>query len=146
VHDGLTRRGLLAASGIALLSGCGGIPKNPRPKTRFDAGPLAGIRDDAWIERTYTLIPEAGEVGRLTVHVRKDRGTGRVRGLHHHCGCRPAEGRCPVRWTEGARRFICPCHGGVYDGDGKVDGGAERDLEPRRIVVEDGRIYVDLSR
>ena len=30
---------------------------------------------------------------------------------------------CPVRFVEAAGRFICPCHGGVYNFEGKVDGG-----------------------
>src|SRR5205823_2560537 len=30
---------------------------------------------------------------------------------------------CPVRWTPAAARFICPCHGGVYDIRGMVTGG-----------------------
>src|SRR5206468_3640564 len=30
---------------------------------------------------------------------------------------------CPVRYTPAAQRFICPCHGGVYDFQGKVSGG-----------------------
>jgi Rieske Fe-S protein len=30
---------------------------------------------------------------------------------------------CPVRWTLPAQRFICPCHGGVYDVRGMVTGG-----------------------
>ena len=30
---------------------------------------------------------------------------------------------CPVRFVEAAERFICPCHGGVYDFLGEVDGG-----------------------
>jgi menaquinol-cytochrome c reductase iron-sulfur subunit len=30
---------------------------------------------------------------------------------------------CPVRWTPAAERFICPCHGGVYDIRGMVTGG-----------------------
>jgi menaquinol-cytochrome c reductase iron-sulfur subunit len=30
---------------------------------------------------------------------------------------------CPVRWTPAAKRFICPCHGGVYDIRGMVTGG-----------------------
>ena len=28
---------------------------------------------------------------------------------------------CPVRYTPAAQRFICPCHGGVYDFEGKVE-------------------------
>jgi menaquinol-cytochrome c reductase iron-sulfur subunit len=30
---------------------------------------------------------------------------------------------CPVRYVEAAERFICPCHGGVYDFRGMVAGG-----------------------
>jgi menaquinol-cytochrome c reductase iron-sulfur subunit len=30
---------------------------------------------------------------------------------------------CPVRFVEAAERFICPCHGGVYDFRGMVAGG-----------------------
>ena len=30
---------------------------------------------------------------------------------------------CPVRYTEAAQRFICPCHGGVYNFRGLVAGG-----------------------
>ena len=30
---------------------------------------------------------------------------------------------CPVSFVQAAQRFICPCHGGVYDFSGKVAGG-----------------------
>ncbi len=30
---------------------------------------------------------------------------------------------CPVRWLEDARLFMCPCHGGVFYGDGRVASG-----------------------
>ena len=30
---------------------------------------------------------------------------------------------CPVRYVGASQRFICPCHGGVYDFQGKVSGG-----------------------
>ncbi len=30
---------------------------------------------------------------------------------------------CPVRYVSAAERFICPCHGGVYDFRGEVAGG-----------------------
>jgi nitrite reductase/ring-hydroxylating ferredoxin subunit len=30
---------------------------------------------------------------------------------------------CPVRWVDAAERFICPCHGGVYNIRGMVAGG-----------------------
>src|SRR3954471_20366169 len=30
---------------------------------------------------------------------------------------------CPVRWLPNAGLFLCPCHGGVYNGDGSVAAG-----------------------
>ena len=30
---------------------------------------------------------------------------------------------CPVRFVKASSTFICPCHGGVYDFEGKVIGG-----------------------
>jgi hypothetical protein len=30
---------------------------------------------------------------------------------------------CPVRYVAASERFICPCHGGVYDFQGAVSGG-----------------------
>jgi menaquinol-cytochrome c reductase iron-sulfur subunit len=30
---------------------------------------------------------------------------------------------CPVRWLESANLFLCPCHGGVFYGDGRVASG-----------------------
>lgn len=48
---------------------------------------------------------------------------------------------CNVRWREDESRFVCPCHAGVYDADGKVVSGpppkALRKIETR---VKDGVI------
>lgn len=30
---------------------------------------------------------------------------------------------CPVRWLSDAKLFMCPCHGGVFYGDGRVAAG-----------------------
>lgn len=30
---------------------------------------------------------------------------------------------CPVRWLQDANLFMCPCHGGVFNGDGTVAAG-----------------------
>ena len=30
---------------------------------------------------------------------------------------------CPVRYIQASQKFVCPCHGGVYDFQGKVQGG-----------------------
>jgi Rieske Fe-S protein len=75
-----------------------------------------------------TLTPGIGEAGKSTVYVRKfnptldtdpyDRDTPYI-AISTRC----AHLGCPVRWVDAAGRFICPCHGGVYDLLGRRVGG-----------------------
>jgi Rieske Fe-S protein len=43
---------------------------------------------------------------------------------------------CQVRWDGEGRRFLCPCHGGVYDAQGRVVGGPP----PRPLDAVDVRV------
>lgn len=53
-----------------------------------------------------------------------------------HLGCR-------VKFQEGKKRFFCPCHGGVFDEDGRVvSGPPPRPLETYPVKVEGGRIWL----
>src|SRR5829696_7545556 len=48
---------------------------------------------------------------------------------------------CPVRYVDAAKRFICPCHGGVYDFSGQVDGGPPvRPLDRFYTREQDGQV------
>ncbi|MDX1386237.1 MAG: ubiquinol-cytochrome c reductase iron-sulfur subunit [bacterium] len=50
---------------------------------------------------------------------------------------------CPVRWEEGAKLFMCPCHGGVYYENGKVAGGPPpRGLQTYPTRIKDGFVEV----
>jgi menaquinol-cytochrome c reductase iron-sulfur subunit len=50
---------------------------------------------------------------------------------------------CPVRYVEAAERFICPCHGGVYNFRGQVAGGPPvRPLDRFYTIAHDGWLYV----
>lgn len=54
---------------------------------------------------------------------------------------------CPVRWIEGARLFLCPCHGGAFDGDGRVAAGPPPAPLPRLAVrVREGQVEVLTER
>jgi menaquinol-cytochrome c reductase iron-sulfur subunit len=46
---------------------------------------------------------------------------------------------CPIRWLPTADLFMCPCHGGVYYGDGKVASGPP----PRPLFQYPVRIQKD---
>jgi Rieske Fe-S protein len=50
---------------------------------------------------------------------------------------------CPVRFVGASQRFICPCHGGVYDFRGKVSGGPPvRPLDRFYTRVRNGQVEV----
>lgn len=84
--------------------------------------------DNNYIPVVITLTPNIGEAGKSTAYVRKhnpeidtdiyDRNTPYI-AISSRC----AHLGCPVRWVDAAERFICPCHGGVYDLLGRRVGG-----------------------
>jgi len=50
---------------------------------------------------------------------------------------------CGYRWDEEKRTFQCPCHGSVYDLEGKVlEGPAPRPLDKLPSKIENGRLLV----
>ncbi len=84
--------------------------------------------DNNYTPAVITLTPNIGEAGKSTVYVRKfnpeidtdpyDKGTPYI-AISSRC----AHIGCPVRWVDASERFICPCHGGVYDLLGRRVGG-----------------------
>jgi len=98
-------------------------------------GPEDMFNEDNYIPVVLTLDPTIGEAGKTTVYVRKknlaidtdpyDKGTPYI-AISTRC----AHLGCPVRWVDAAERFICPCHGGVYDLLGRpVSGPPVRPLD-----------------
>ncbi|UCG78436.1 MAG: ubiquinol-cytochrome c reductase iron-sulfur subunit [Nitrospirota bacterium] len=52
---------------------------------------------------------------------------------------------CLVNWYRPKNRFLCPCHGGQYDMNGKVvKGPPPADLNRMPIKIEDGKVYIGL--
>ena len=50
---------------------------------------------------------------------------------------------CPVSWQPAAELFLCPCHGGVFYGDGRVAAGPPpRPLPRYDVQVQDGRVQI----
>jgi Rieske Fe-S protein len=101
-----------------------------------------------YVPTVITLTPGIGEAGKSTVYVRKfnpeidtdpyDRSTPYI-AISSRC----AHVGCPVRWVDAAERFICPCHGGVYDLLGRRVGGPPvRPLDRfyTRVVGEDVQV------
>lgn len=81
-----------------------------------------------FVTRVITVSPGAGEAGNSLIYVRKhwpgvdtepEDQYNRIIAISSRC----MHVGCPVRWTPAAERFICPCHGGVYNIRGQVTGG-----------------------
>ena len=50
---------------------------------------------------------------------------------------------CGVDWDGTAKQFKCPCHGGVFDAEGRVmEGPPPRPLTQLPFKVEDGTIFI----
>jgi menaquinol-cytochrome c reductase iron-sulfur subunit len=91
-------------------------------------GTASMFSETNYVPVVLTVTPNIGEAGKTTVYVRKfnpeidtdpyDRGTPYI-AISSRC----AHLGCPVRWVDAAERFICPCHGGVYDLLGRRVGG-----------------------
>jgi menaquinol-cytochrome c reductase iron-sulfur subunit len=54
---------------------------------------------------------------------------------------------CATQWNGNTQQFFCPCHGGVFDAEGKVVAGPPpRPLDRYETKVENGRLYVGALR
>ena len=54
---------------------------------------------------------------------------------------------CPVRWFPQSQLFMCPCHGGVYYGDGsRASGPPERGLFTYNWQIVSGELQIDAGQ
>jgi menaquinol-cytochrome c reductase iron-sulfur subunit len=159
----VTRRRLMnvtaqAAGGIAVaafalpaLGFAAGTALFHRPPVEWEAiGPPEDFGTESYIPRVITEVAGIGQVGKTTIYVRKrvpekdppSQPPGyadefiAISTRCMHLGC-------PVRYIDAAKRFVCPCHGGVYDFVGKVIGGPPvRPLDRFYTRLRDGQVEV----
>ncbi len=111
-------------------------------------GVPSDYRKDTYSTITFTITPGVGEVGRTIAYVRardpaidteKEDQYNQFVALSSRC----MHLGCPVRFTPAAQRFICPCHGGVYDFRGLVDAGPPvRPLDRFYTRLHDGYVQI----
>ncbi|WP_028057325.1 Rieske 2Fe-2S domain-containing protein [Candidatus Solirubrobacter pratensis] len=142
--------GAVAASAFALpaLGFAIGSAVFERPPVRWEAvGAPGDFPNDNYLPRVITTVEGIGEVGKTTVYMRarnadddpKDAGVQPFIAISNRC----MHLGCPVRWTQAASRFICPCHGGVYGFKGEVTGGPPvRPLDHFYTRVRNGQVEV----
>jgi menaquinol-cytochrome c reductase iron-sulfur subunit len=136
----ITRRRLM--TGTVHLTGAIGTLAIVVPSLGFALGPLfekqpqpwqaVGAPDDfdeaTYVPKVITIVSGIGQAGKSTVYIRKrnpqiDKEPEDEYNAFVAISTRCMHLGCPVRFVEAAGRFICPCHGGVYNFRGEVDGG-----------------------
>ena len=114
-----------------------------------DVGAAADFPDDTYVPKVITIVEGIGEAGKSTVYVRKrnaqldtEKAQDRVQPVRRDLHALHAP-RLPGALRRARRRFICPCHGGVYDFQGKVVGGPPvRPLDRFYTRVRNGQVEV----
>jgi menaquinol-cytochrome c reductase iron-sulfur subunit len=134
---------LLPALGFALG------PVFEKHEQRWQAvGPIDEFPDDTYVPKVITIVDGIGQAGKSTAYVRKrnaklDTDKPDQYNQYIAISTRCMHLGCPVRFVEAAARFICPCHGGVYDFEGKVDGGPPvRPLDRFYTRVRNGQLEI----
>ena len=148
--------GAMAAGGIATAAfglpalgfAVGPIFEDETPERFQDVGPEVDFNPRTYVSRVITLVTAGGvgEAGKTTIYLRKvdpERDRDSLKQPYVAISTRCAHLGCPVRYVQASERFICPCHGGVYGFDGKVEGGPPvRPLDRFETRVEGGRVLV----
>jgi len=91
-------------------------------------GPPADFTETTYTTKVITIVQGIGEAGNSIAYVRQRDpaiDTEPEFAYDHWIALssRCMHLGCPVRYVAAAERFICPCHGGVYDFRGLVAGG-----------------------
>jgi len=134
---------LLPALGFAL----GPVFEEQKPSWH-DVGPIDDFPDDTYVAKVITVATGIGETGKTTAYIRRRNpsiDTEKADSYNQFVAIstRCMHLGCPVRFVAAAERFICPCHGGVYDFTGRVDGGPPvRPLDRFYTRVRNGRLQV----
>jgi menaquinol-cytochrome c reductase iron-sulfur subunit len=113
----------LPALGFALGPLFSRVPFNWQP-----IGTPADFTETTYATKVITIVQGMGEAGNSIAYVRTrdPKIDTEPEDQYNHwvaLSSRCAHLGCPVRFVGAAQRFICPCHGGVYDFRGMVAGG-----------------------
>jgi menaquinol-cytochrome c reductase iron-sulfur subunit len=154
--ESMTRRNVFIVAGQALgglatvtvllpVVGFAVAPILETPEETFvDVGATDEFSVDSYKAVVVTVRSGLGEAGKTTAYVRQgSEDLGEDPNEYIAVSTRCAHLGCPVRFYDAAGTFICPCHGGVYDFEGKVIGGPPvRPLDRFQTRVEGGQVQV----
>ena len=154
--ESMTRRtvfglGVQAAGGLAVgvvalpTVGFAVAPIFDEPEEMWEGvGTPDDFSSDTYRQAVVTIVEGVGDTGKTTVYVRRgSTDLGEDPDEYIAISTRCAHLGCPVRFVKAAGNFICPCHGGVYDFEGKVLGGPPvRPLDRFQTRVRAGQVEV----
>jgi quinol---cytochrome c reductase iron-sulfur subunit, bacillus type len=135
--------GLAGAAIVLPAVGFAVAPIFHRGKERWEpVGPTSDFVEDTYRQVVFTETESIGDAGKTTAYVRRSsKQLGEEPGQFVAVSNRCAHLGCPVRFVEAAGNFICPCHGGVYDFQGKRIGGPPvRPLDHFQTRVRNGQV------
>ncbi len=130
---------VLPAVGFAVAP----IFKQPE-ETWESVGPTSRFTADTYKPVVFTLVQGIGEAGKTTAFVRRgSQKYGEDPKSYVAISTRCAHLGCPVNFVAASKSFVCPCHGGVYDFQGKVIGGPPvRPLDRFQTRVVKGQVQI----
>jgi len=111
-------------------------------------GPPSDFPNDTYVTKVLTAVPGVGEVGKTIAYVRARNPSIDTEHADQYNQFVALSSRCmhlgcPVRFTPAAQRFICPCHGGVYDFRGvRTSGPPVRPLDRFYTRVRNGLVEI----
>jgi Rieske Fe-S protein len=135
-----------AAAGVPLVGFLLGALRKKAPEKWIPLGPISKFPKDETRLITFEnkiRLPWDGVIAKTGVYVRyqgldKD-GNHDFLVLAVNC----AHLGCPVSWFAQSGLFMCPCHGGVYYGNGeRASGPPPRGLFQYVWEVQDGELFV----
>jgi menaquinol-cytochrome c reductase iron-sulfur subunit len=108
-----------------------------------DIGPLSDIPVKRWSLLSLEIVQADGWKKTRVQHAvwvrRRGEGDQAIAVLSPIC---PGLG-CPINWQPDQSQFFCPCHGGIFDSDGRRIGGPPpRSMDPLEFEVREGRLWV----
>ena len=141
-------QGIGGIAGAAIVLPAVGFAVAPifhRGKERWEAvGPTSDFVEDTYRQVVFTETEGIGDAGKSLAYVRKgsklfNEDPNTYVAVSNRC----AHLGCPVRFVPAAGNFICPCHGGVYDFEGKRIGGPPvRPLDRFQTRIRNGQVEV----
>jgi nitrite reductase/ring-hydroxylating ferredoxin subunit len=130
--DGITRRQALGLGAATLVGGAvGGCGLAGGRQLVATGVPLGSLSDVTWTP--------SGSCGSPAAYLRRNPITGRAEALSTRC---PGAG-CPVRYEAQTERFVCSCHGRIFDDSGNpIAGPPTQPLTKLGTALRGGEVYL----